>query len=1154
MPEPSIQERFQQIASLPAPERESALDRLSITHPEQAAEIRRLLPYHVPEAAESSLSSPPSLSDEVDLFTMSSESGSPDAPAITGFQVTETIDQGGQSTVYLATQINPRRRVAIKVLRSSILDPRAQDRFLTEAELQGSIRHPAIVGIHACGLKDANGRPLPWIAMELVPGARNIVEAAGSEGWDRRRRLDALATVAEAIHAAHLRGVIHRDLKPGNILVDVDGRVRIIDFGIARLVDAADNAAMTREGEVLGTIRYLAPEQLRGAIIDARADVHALGVLAFELLHGRSPYGEVRSTPALIAAVERHEIEHPRARTRSERDLNAVLGRSLAADPAERYESMAAFARDLRSLADANRVDARPPGALDEARRLARRHPLPFTLTTVLLMVVMIGLAGSAWLLQRAREAHARRTLWLASAAIRQGDFGLAEHRLAAVEAAADAWSFDRDDLSFPTGLLRCELDQQSLERPIWLQTYGNRYDIGITRGPARDLAVAAGGGWVTIIDLSRAEPPRNLALRRSPATSIRGEVVVVSVDPRASGQLTFATLDTHGDIMVFDLDRARLPGGGEALIPSLIIDAESFGPENLLAGKRGIHLFGDHLAIGHPNGRVDIHPIIRDDSATDRRIRLAEPTSIETGLDGSITAVAVDAESDRWLVGTAAGDVGTFVLERASGTVARRHGLIEPATLIARMDGLVRRVAISPDTLQFAACGGREVISGPIPTPGVAPSVPFRFEDSGIVWNLAFSDDGRRLAVTGRSGVIRLLSTADGTPTLELDELSGVTWSSAWHGDDLYITTERGLESATPTPEGIVVLRGSTRAEFESTTTRRYGGGGDDDAELRVSLDRWTLHSHDRRIQLDFSSVDAPPGLDDVQCVSARSVPDTPGSETLIGAIVTRRDGILGILDNGVVQRLATADECSILGERTREIRIAPDGSFMLWRNEISGLWWRAGDATATIGRGEIPSSRGDSSGPSRTRAMAIFDPPSGSRSSLTVGTQDGRLIDLHFTNGQLQRGASWEPIIRTNEAGDTHPGWVLAFAASPNGDVLFIGNQNGEVTKWVNGRRVSGWGIGRRRSMIRDIALHQNGEHVVVLDSRGFLDVLNVDSGEPLVTLGPISGTPIGIAIRGDTVTAYASRGRSRSWGNARGDARPPESASEDGEVLAP
>ncbi|MDA0975640.1 MAG: serine/threonine-protein kinase, partial [Planctomycetota bacterium] len=535
MADPNLQDRFNEIASLPIGDREAALQELAKSHPEFAAEIRRLLPFHQPLAEEPTLSSPGDFGAEVESYVGGEDDPPRALPEIAGFQIVEPLDHGGQSTVYLATQSNPKRRVAIKVMRSSILDARAQARFLAEAEVQGTIRHPAIVGVHACGVHDAKGRPLSWIAMELVPGARNIIEAARADRWDRRRRIEAIATVADAIHAAHLRGVIHRDVKPGNVLVDQDGHVRVIDFGIARVLDSTESHARTRDGEVLGTLKHMAPEQLDGSGVDARADVFALGTLAFELVHERSPYGNIRSFGAIYAAIQRHEIEQPRARTRADRDLNAVLGRALARLPGDRYESMAAFARDLRSLAASNRVDARPRGAIDELRRLAARHPVPALLSVLLAVAVMIGIGTSVWLLDRADAEQDRRTLWLASVAIQQGDYELAARRLAEVEAPNWMPTFGRTDLSFPIGLLRSQLVPRHLENHPKLVSFGNRYEAALVRGSARQILLACGGHHLTLVQLPDVEVVRNVQLKRSDKFPPMGESIRMSVDSTPS-------------------------------------------------------------------------------------------------------------------------------------------------------------------------------------------------------------------------------------------------------------------------------------------------------------------------------------------------------------------------------------------------------------------------------------------------------------------------------------------------------------------------------------------------------------------------------------------------------------------------------------------
>ena len=195
-------------------------------------------------------------------------------------------------TVYEAEQDRPRRKVALKVIRPGLASPQLLRRFELEAQVLGRLQHPGIAHIYEAGMADAGYGPQPFFAMELVPG-RPLTEFAEAEQLGTRERLKLMARVCDAVQHAHQKGVIHRDLKPGNILVDGQGQPKILDFGVARATDAdlAVTTLQTDIGQLVGTIPYMSPEQIEAdpSQLDTRSDVYALGVITYELLAGRLP-------------------------------------------------------------------------------------------------------------------------------------------------------------------------------------------------------------------------------------------------------------------------------------------------------------------------------------------------------------------------------------------------------------------------------------------------------------------------------------------------------------------------------------------------------------------------------------------------------------------------------------------------------------------------------------------------------------------------------------------------------------------------------------------------------------------------------------------------------------------------------------------------
>ncbi|MCB9885470.1 MAG: serine/threonine protein kinase [Planctomycetes bacterium] len=331
------------------------------------------------------------------------------------FVVRRELGRGGMGIVFEAEHLTLQRLVALKVLDAATLgDSSRITRFHREARAAARLHHTNIVPIHGT---DSAG-DLHFYAMQLIDGCSlDRVIAVRRDGAltqppeDHRshpvniaKRLDAdpigsavriAVQLADALDYAHRLGVLHRDVKPANVLLDGDGTAWIADFGVARLLDEHD---LTRSGNFVGTLRYMAPEQLRGRG-DQRADVFALGLVLHELLTLAPPYGEGDSTD-LLPRVEAAAIEPPSARNHAvPRDLETVVLKALAPDPAHRYQSAGAFAADLRAVLEDRPVSARRASAVERCWRWARRNRLVTALAllagTGAVAAAALGVTGS---------------------------------------------------------------------------------------------------------------------------------------------------------------------------------------------------------------------------------------------------------------------------------------------------------------------------------------------------------------------------------------------------------------------------------------------------------------------------------------------------------------------------------------------------------------------------------------------------------------------------------------------------------------------------------------------------------------------------------------------------------------------------------------
>jgi len=334
-------------------------------------------------------------------------------PEVIGnYRIVRQIGRGGMGIVYEATQQSPKRSVAIKLLHPIHATPDRLRRFRREAEMLGRLQHPGIAQVFEASTYDVGHGAQPFFAMELVDGV-DIRTHCERAGLDQRARIELLSEVADAVEHAHALGVVHRDLKPDNVLVNSHGRPRVLDFGIAHVTgDTPWSTMMTQEGQIVGTLGYMAPEQLSGAAseVSPSMDVYSLGVLGFELLTRRLPC-DVVGQPISKAIAMLTATDAPlasRFEPSLKGDLDTILSKALEADPARRYASAAALASDLRRFLRHEPIQARPASRTYLIQKFARRHRalVGGTLATLLTMA-----AGTAAALVFAEQARQQRDL-----------------------------------------------------------------------------------------------------------------------------------------------------------------------------------------------------------------------------------------------------------------------------------------------------------------------------------------------------------------------------------------------------------------------------------------------------------------------------------------------------------------------------------------------------------------------------------------------------------------------------------------------------------------------------------------------------------------------------------------------------------------------
>jgi len=319
------------------------------------------------------------------------------------YKILSVIASGGMGVVYEAMQEAPRRRVALKVIKAGAVSEMALHRFHFESQVLAKLNHPNIAKIYEAGTWESDSGEVPFFAMEYIPGAQGLVSYAQKRDLPIRDRLQLFRHVCDAVHHGHQKGVIHRDLKPDNILIDSNGDPKIIDFGVARATDAdlAITTMQTTMGQLIGTLQYMSPEQCDANpdLIDTRSDVYALGVILFQLLSGKLPY-DLRKQ-AIHEAVRVIKEERPTSMGATNStlrgDIDTITSKAMEKDSDHRYQSAAEFANDILRFLNNEPIIARPLSIGYQVRLFTKKYKRTCAAVVLLAVSVVLGTLGTTW-------------------------------------------------------------------------------------------------------------------------------------------------------------------------------------------------------------------------------------------------------------------------------------------------------------------------------------------------------------------------------------------------------------------------------------------------------------------------------------------------------------------------------------------------------------------------------------------------------------------------------------------------------------------------------------------------------------------------------------------------------------------------------------